>query len=535
MRRSILTKSVSLGLLALVGAGCSGVKAIPEGSSQWDPSPKLRGSLTGTETVFDAPNQDTDKADKKSLSSKDIPGSYRDIRAVTPAYLPPLLSSRADTLPSGAVVFWVEDSSLPIASIQFLWNEGSLGLSPQTSEDLRLLGSMLREGGAGQLDPRAVDDTLEELGAELSINFGSLRSQASLQGFTRDIPFLLDLLDTMVHHPRLDTSRLGIVKTEERQDIEHRLDAPAQVLEAAWSQVQYGPSAWTRFSDTAQVSAVTQARLRQALQGRLAAKGAYVAVAGRFDKAQLRQKLSAFFERVPRTAPDSLRVRPALPALHETGVWIAPVEASQAFVRIGTRFVRRDNPDFYPLMLACQVLGSGFGTRLVDRIRSDEGLAYHVGAFAGSDYDREATLGVELQTKSISAQKAIGLVFEEIEKLRRDGFRPGELEKARKGIRAALPTYFDSPEATAGMFLESAAWGRRDDHFRVFQRALDTIPDSVVLSTFRRYFVPGELRVVVAGPKEQMLSNPADGAAPLSRYGKVHELTATEILKSDKN
>lgn len=85
------------------------------------------------------------------------------------------------------------------------------------------------------------------------------------------------------------------------------------------------------------------------------------------------------------------------------------------------------------------------------------------------------------------------------------------------------------------MFLESAAWGRRDDHFRVFQRALDTIPDSVVLSTFRRYFVPGELRVVVAGPKEQMLSNPADGAAPLSRYGKVHELTATEILKSDKN
>jgi hypothetical protein len=32
-----------------------------------------------------------------------------------------------------------------------------------------------------------------------------------------------------------------------------------------------------------------------------------------------------------------------------------------------------------------------------------------------------------------------------------------------------------------------------------------------------------------------MLSNPADGAAPLSRYGKINELTAAEILKSDKN
>jgi len=202
-------------------------------------------------------------------------------------------------------------------------------------------------------------------------------------------------------------------------------------------------------------------------------------------------------------------------------------------VKIGTRFVRRDHPDYYPLMLACQVLGSGFGTRLVDRIRSDEGLAYHVGAFAGSDYDRQAVLGVELQTKSASAHRAVQLVFEEIVRLREQGFLPGELDKARKGLKASLPSLFDSPEATAELFGLSATWGRKDDHFRTYQRALDTIPEAQVLEVFRRHFAPEELRIVVAGPKDELLAAPKDGSRRLDSYGPVHILSREELLRGD--
>jgi zinc protease len=531
MERQPMTKNAKF-LLPLLLAGCVGLKGLPE--SNLDQSPRLKGGLTGTESIFDAKNDTATASGNRAATqaSSVVPTNYRDLKATTPTYLPPLLSSRADTLPNRAVVYWVADSQLPIASIRFYWKEGTLGLSPVQAAQAQMLGGMLRQGGVKGMSPQAVDDTLEDLAAEISIGFGAVRTEASVEGFSRDIPYLLDLFSRMLREPTLDTTQLSIAKAETFQAIEHRLDAPAQVLDAAWSQVSYGPSAWTRRADTNQIKTVTPEILRGLLQGRLDPSRLVIAVAGRFDKTALRQKLSNLFPTAPVPAP-GLDVLPTLPQSHERGVWIAPVEATQAFVKIGTRFVRRDHPDYYPLMLACQVLGSGFGTRLVDRIRSDEGLAYHVGAFAGSDYDREAVLGVDLQTKSVSAHRAIQLVFEEVVRLRENGFLPGELDKARKALKASLPTLFESPEATAELFGLSASWARKDDHFRTYQKALDSIPEARVLEVFRRYFEPADLRIVVAGPKEELLAAPKDGSRPLQSYGPVHILAREELLRGD--
>lgn len=530
---SVRTKilPVSLSAACLLAVGCGGLKALPQ-EGQYDPSPSLRGGLTGNESVMDAPPDSLEApaapSSRGSGTAATLPASYRDIVVRPQSYLPPLLSSRADTLSNGAVVYWVQDSTLPLADIRFLWKEGALSLPPQEALEAQMLGSMLRQGGTALRPARWIDDTLEILGADISIGIGGVRSQAQVQGFSRDIPFLLDLLEEMLRSPALDTSRLSLAKTEAIQGIQHRLDAPAQVLDAAWTRVQYGPSPWSRRADSLQVERVTPASLRKQLAGRFAARGCVVAVSGKVDRAQVRRKLESLLKGSPDA---SLTKVPALPQAPDAGVWIAPVEATQAFLKIGTRFVRRDHPDYYPLMLACQVLGSGFGTRLVDRIRSDEGLAYHVSAFAGSDYDRVSTLGVELQTKSASAHRAVALVFEEIRKLRDQGFRPGELDRARKGLKASLPTLFDTPEATAEMFAQSASWGRQDDHFRTYQKAMDTIPEAVVLETFRRRFVPDSLHIVVAGPKDALLATPADGSPALSAYGKVRILEAGDFFK----
>ena len=530
MGRHAMTRNVKF-LLPLLLAGCAGLKGLPDSSAER--SPRLRGGLTGDESIFDGTKDSAAPARSGTeIAATAVPGSYRDLNAVAPAYLPPLLSSRADTLPNRAVVYWVADSQLPVASVKFYWKEGTLGLPPLQATQVQLLGPMLRQGGVKGMSAQAVDDTLEELAAEIEIGFGAVRTEAGVEGFSRDLPYLLELFSRMLREPSLDTAQLSIAQASAVQAIEHRLDAPAQVLEAAWGQVNYGPSAWTRRSDTDQIRSVTPQALRTLLQGRLDPSRLVIAVAGRFDRAALRQKLSELFPAPPRPAA-GLDVLPPLPPQHERGAWIAPVEASQAFVKIGTRFVRRDHPDYYPLMLACQVLGSGFGTRLVDRIRSDEGLAYHVGAFAGSDYDRQAVLGVELQTKSASAHRAVQLVFEEIVRLREQGFLPGELDKARKGLKASLPSLFDSPEATAELFGLSATWGRKDDHFRTYQRALDTIPEAQVLEVFRRHFAPEELRIVVAGPKDELLAAPKDGSRRLDSYGPVHILSREELLRGD--
>lgn len=513
MKRSVLP-------LAALLAGCGHLASLPQDTTSTfghEAAPILPG----------APPIDDDLLSDDSTSDSAVPARYQDIKSHPLKWTAPLMSSFADTVAPGVVVFWVPDSSLPLASLQIVWPQGRLALGPRDDAAASLLGQLLRRGGAGDYSPAKVDDTLEFLAAHASVSVGMVRSSASVGGLSRDLPFLVSLLGDMLTVPRLDTARLSTTVQEKLQDMEHEFDTPAQTLGLAWDRLSYGPSAWTTLADTSEVRALRQDDFRRSLRGRFSPSHAWISVAGRYDKADIRRRIVALLDRLrrgPSSQPpvarlDSIAPIPALPA---RGVRIYDIPANQTQVRLGTRFVRRDHPDYYPLMLASEVLGQGgFGSRLVDRIRSDEGLAYHVSSFTGSDYDRPSMLGVGLQTKVQSTGRALALAYEEIGKLRDSGFRAGELAKAREGLIASVPSLFDSPEATADLLIQSAAWGRRDDHFRRYQRALDTIADSTVLRAFRQWFVPESLRVVISGPVDALTKPFADGSPALTTYGPI--------------
>lgn len=451
-----MRKSVLLPLVAL--SSCAYLK----------PLPAAKESYAGTSLFASA-------METKSV----VPARWQDIPVAPLSWTAPLVSSFADTIRPGVVVYWVPDSTLPQASISWVWPEGQLALAPAQASAADLLGEMLQRGGAGELSAKQVDDTLEYLAASARISVGMVRTSASVSGLSRDLPFLVDLLTRMIVSPRFDTARLEVVKSDMLQDMEHRFDTPAQTVGLSWDRIAYGRGPWTVLSDSSEVASIRKPDLEKALRGRFRTDRLWIAVAGRFDRDSLRRQLIAQLDALDRSpwkgAPqgDILAV-PAPGASAPRGVYVYDIPSTQVQIRMGTRFVKRDHPDYYPLMLACQVLGQGFGSRLVDRIRSDEGLAYHVGAWAGSDYDREATLGVSLQTKLASTGRALVLVNEEVRRLADSGFRAGELEHARAGMIASIPTLFDTPENTASLLIQSGAWGRRDDHFRNYARIVDS-------------------------------------------------------------
>jgi zinc protease len=507
---------LSLSVLSVVG--CSRLASLP---------PVEQTPTFGHEAAKILPGAPVLEDDSDVVVDTTIPARYQDIRSSALTWKAPLLSSYADTLLPGVVVFWVPDSTLSLASVQIVWPEGRLALGPRDAAAASMLGGFMRRGGTRAFTPAKLDDTLEFLAAHVSVSVGAVRSSASAGGLSRDLPFLIGLLRDVLTAPRFDTARLSTAVEERVQDIEHQMDTPAQTLGLAWDRLSYGPSAWTRLTDSSEVRSLKVDDFRRVLAGRFSGSKAWISVAGRYDKTATRALILALMDRLrhgPSSKPavarlDSVAPVPDLPG---KGVWICDIPANQTQIRLGARFPRRDNPDYYPLMLASEVLGQGgFGSRLVDRVRSDEGLAYHVSSFVGSDYDRPSMLGVGLQTKVQSTGRAVHLVFEEIDRLRDSGFRAGELSKAREGLAASVPSMFDSPEGIADLVLQSAAWGRRDDHFGRYLRALDTIPDTTVLRVFRKWFVPDSMRVVVSGPAE-ILSKPfADGSPSLSSYGPV--------------
>ena len=61
------------------------------------------------------------------------------------------------------------------------------------------------------------------------------------------------------------------------------------------------------------------------------------------------------------------------------GIYVIEKDTPQGKVRIGARGVTRDHPDALALQVMNYILGgSGFTSRLMNTIRSDEGLSYGV-------------------------------------------------------------------------------------------------------------------------------------------------------------
>ena len=110
---------------------------------------------------------------------------------------------------------------------------------------------------------------------------------------------------------------------------------------------------------------------------------------------------------------------------------------------LGQATVARRHPDFYPLLVASQILGGGSSSRLYTRVREERGLAYNVYA----QYAPAALGGlflVELQSENARVREALAVVREELVRLRRERVSEEELARARSYLIGSFPLRMDT-------------------------------------------------------------------------------------------
>src|SRR6266581_5643861 len=93
-------------------------------------------------------------------------------------------------------------------------------------------------------------------------------------------------------------------------------------------------------------------------------------------------------------------------------------DLTQATIVLGHIGIDRRNPDFYAVSVMNYILGGGgFSSRLVNRIRDEQGLAYDVDSGFEADV-MPGPFSVRLQTRNVAAKQAITSVIEEIKRIR---------------------------------------------------------------------------------------------------------------------
>lgn len=444
----------------------------------------------------------------ETVAVSDIPASYKDIQYPDFKYVAPYPKDYRVELAPGISGYIVPDSSLPLVNLSVYFENPQVVSNIKDEAASEMVGTMFRRGGSEKMSARDLDEALEFISAGLSTSVGTWTSGFSIDCLSKDFRAMMDFAGQVLHSPAFDKEQLEIVKTNFVTAHEQRYDTPAKVLSALRTKVNYVPNPRLWDATLEEYKKVNVDDLKRLSANAFASRRIVFALSGDVKRDSALAMLREFFGAVPlkdsaaKANPAALYSAPQpLAFLNKPGTYVVDKDITQANISMNQPFVKRPHPDYYPTAVANFILGGGsFSSRLMTRVRSDEGLAYHISSRAGNDYRDTAMISISLQTKVESASLALKLIYEEIEKLAKEGPTEEELAMAKKTLVESLPGLFDSPSSTATIFAADELLGKSPDHYLDYVKEINAVTAEQVKAMIAKYYAKEKMTISVVGP-----------------------------------
>jgi zinc protease len=239
------------------------------------------------------------------------------------------------------------------------------------------------------------------------------------------------------------------------------------------------------------------------------------------------QKLETLFANWPFTG-DTPPPIPTNTVFSSPGVYLVNKDVNQGRVNMILPGIMRDNPDYFSVLVMNDILGGGgFTSRVMNRVRSDEGLAYdaHTSFPGGTYYPLTFTAG--FQSKSRTVPYAISIILDEIKKISAEPVTEQELETSKRGWIDRFPRNFSTKTQVATTFAQDEFTGRyaKDpEYWKKFRDRIQSVGKDDILRVAKKYLkTDNKVVILVVGQKEDILLGHPSHDVKLAQFGQVTE------------
>ena len=417
------------------------------------------------------------------------------------------------TLPNGIKLYLLEDHELPLVRGSALVRTGNL-FDPADKVGLATItGMVIRTGGTKDKTGDQLDEQLENIAASVETSIDESFGQASFSCLKENTDEVLGVFHDVLTSPGFRQNKIDLAKTELRSGISRRNDDPHGIVEREFANTVYGrntPYGWQL--EYATVDRITRDNVAGFYQRYFFPANVMLAIIGDFSAADMKTKLEKVFAgwtvKQPPVPPF-----PPVDAKPERGIFLATkTDVDQTFFSMGHLGGELRDKDFPALQVMADILGGGFHSRLVQRVRTKLGYAYDVSADWGANYDHPGLFQVSGSTKSASTADTIKVIEEEIEKIRTSPVTAEELESAKQTVANSFVFNFDTPSKTLNRILRYDYYGYPRDFIDRYQRAIQAVTREDVLRVARQHLQPKDFTIVAVG-------NPQQFGTPLATLG----------------
>jgi len=435
-------------------------------------------------------------------------------------YNPPNAEDYRVKLAGGTVAYLVPDRSRPLVNIVIFVRVGDY-VVPLGKEPLsEVMASLLTQGGTRSKTAQELEERLEFLAAQLHVGAADTEMSVRLNVLTQHLEEGLTILREVLTAPRFQEDRLALLKQQELQAMKQRNDDSADIERRERGFLAYGESFFTnRHATAASLESITRDDLAAFHKEWFHPSSFVIAVSGDFEREAMIKKLDALLAEWPTTAVKVAGPVPTNTAFGSPGVYLVDKAVNQGRVTVMVPGIRRDDADYFGVMVMNRILGGGgFTSRIMKRVRSDEGLAYSAGSsFPGGVY-YPSVFAAAFQTKSLTVAYATSIVMDEMKRISTEAVSDQELHTAKRAFIDTFPQTFANADQIANALASDEVTGRYatdPGYWRTYRAKVDGVTKAEVVRVAKKYLAAEKAVILVVGPKQDILKGHPDHAVTL--------------------
>ena len=426
------------------------------------------------------------------------------------------------TLSNGIKVFLLEDHELPLVSGGVLIRTGNLFDPADKHGVAQLTGEVLRSGGTKAKTGDQMDEELENMAASVESQIGESSGSLSFNCLKENTGQVLQVFKDFLTTAEFREDKVELAKTQLRSEISRRNDDAGGIAEREFSDIIYGrntPYGWR--IEYADVDAIHRQDLVDFYHRYYFPANIILEVYGDFSANDMKAKLEQLLGDWKYTQPQ-VPAFPKVEAKPAPGVFLAAkTDVTQTFFNIGELGGEYRDKDYPALEVAAQILGGGFSSRLLRRIRTELGWAYNIGSSWDANYDHPGVFRISGSTQSVHTVDTLKTIREELEKFRSAAVTDEELKTAKDTVLNGFVFHFDRPSKTLNRLVLYEYFGYPRDFLFQYQKAIQAVTKADILRVAQKYFKLSDLTYVAAG-------NPKDFGTPLTALGMpIHNIDLT--------
>lgn len=407
--------------------------------------------------------------------------------------------------PSGAQVWLVESPSLPIIDVEIDFDAGARRDPAEKAGLAGVTASMAGKGVEARNGQPALDENqLGEAWADLGAGFGGSASLDRMSFTLRSLTYP-ELLQKAVQLAARELGEPAFPDTVWQRDRQRMIAAireantrPGTIAGRAFQQAVYGghPYGFEATEETLNRIGVQDMRDFYRTMQPCRAK---VSVVGAVTRAQADAIVTTLLSRLPNGSCQSLPPVAEVPALPASAERNVPFASAQAHVLIGQPGYRRDDPDYFPLLVGNYILGGGgFVSRLNEEVRQKRGLSYSIYSyFAPGLHAGAFTLG--LQTRPDQAAQAVQVSRDVVRRFVAEGPTAAELKAAKDFMIGGFALRLDSNRKLLDNLANIAWYDLPLDYLDTWTKQVEKVTAADVKAAFARKLQPERMVTVVVG------------------------------------